>query len=88
MNDLLIGASVVTMNGAFNGRLSWNWEHNEGIFSAGKDPGNYSSFQPTNETLQRQREYYASKLPKGITIDEYMTIRHVGYVYVLLGKKR
>lgn len=82
VNDLLIGASVVTMNGEFNSRLSWNWEHDEGILSAGKDPGN---LHVSEDDLQRYKNYYRNKLPKEISMDDYMTIRHQGYIYVMLG---
>ena len=40
VNDLIIGASVATVNGGeFSDELSWEWEDVNKVESAGKDPG-------------------------------------------------
>ena len=53
VNDLIIGASVATVNGGeFSDELSWEWEAVNGVESAGKDPGRYPPReQPTRESL-------------------------------------
>lgn len=79
-NDLLIGISVITLHGKFSDQLSWNWEKDLMLFGAGKDPANIKS--PSDGQLQA----YMTRLPKGISMEDYVTIRHQGYVYVLLGE--
>jgi hypothetical protein len=81
VNDLLIGTSVQTVRGEFNSYLSWNWEKDHGII---KDP-----FILTTGLSDTALEKYKQgvKLPEGIKIGDYMTIRHQGYVYVMLGTK-
>ena len=39
INDLIVGASVVTIRGEFSNKFSWEWEDDHGLQSAGKDPG-------------------------------------------------
>ena len=53
VNDLIIGASVATVNGGeFSDELSWEWEAVNGVESAGKDPGRYPPRErPTRESL-------------------------------------
>jgi hypothetical protein len=77
VNDLLIGISIQTIRDEFNGQLSWNWEMDHGIR---KDPA-------VLELSGKQLEGFKQtvKLPSGMTIEDYMTIRHRGYVYVMLG---
>lgn len=41
VNDLIIGASIVTVDGKFHGKMSWEYEGELGIESAGKDYGRY-----------------------------------------------
>ena len=52
VNDLIIGASVATVNGGeFSDELSWEWEDVNEVESAGKDPGLYPPRpRPTAET--------------------------------------
>ena len=51
--DLIIGASVATVNGGeFSDELSWEWESVNKVASAGKDPGRYPPRpRPTRESL-------------------------------------
>ena len=122
VNDLIIGASVATVNGGeFSDELSWEWEAVNEVESAGKDPGRYPP-RP-RPTLESQRALYeeivARRAAEGVTMempsDEYLekmakqqlpfwedsigrlykegkahwlTMRHQGRVYVMLGKAR
>ena len=57
VNDLIIGASVATVNGGeFSDELSWEWESVNDVESAGKDPGRYPP-RP-KPTLESQRALY------------------------------
>ncbi len=53
VNDLIIGASVATVNGGeFSDELSWEWEDVNEVMSAGKDPGLYPPRpRPTRESM-------------------------------------
>ena len=53
VKDLIIGASVATVNGGeFSDELSWEWEDVNEVESAGKDPGLYPPRErPTAESL-------------------------------------
>lgn len=69
--DLIIGASVATVNGGeFSDELSWEWEDVNKVESAGKDPGLYPP-RP-RPTLESQRAMYqeiaADRAAEGITI--------------------
>ncbi len=50
--DLIIGASVATVNGGeFSNELSWEWESVNEVEAAGKDPGRYPPQEkPTRES--------------------------------------
>ncbi|HTF20892.1 MAG TPA: VCBS repeat-containing protein [Chryseolinea sp.] len=87
VSDLIIGTSVVTVNGEFNDQLSWNWEKDMNLHGAGKDPANLTEAKAAISANQMKWYRESVKLPEGITIDDYMTIRHNGYVYVMLGRK-
>ena len=71
-NDLIIGASVATVNGGeFSDELSWEWEDVNKVESAGKDPGLYPP-RP-RPTLETQRAMYEELIEMrsadGITIE-------------------
>ena len=71
VNDLIIGASVATVNGGeFSDELSWEWEEVNKVESAGKDPGLYPP-RP-RPTLESQRAMFeqiaADRWAEGITI--------------------
>ncbi|MYD95792.1 MAG: VCBS repeat-containing protein [Gammaproteobacteria bacterium] len=53
VKDLIIGASVATVNGGeFSDELSWEWEDVTKVESAGKDPGRYPPRErPTRESM-------------------------------------
>lgn len=56
VHDLIIGASVATVNGGeFSDELSWEWESVNQVEAAGKDPGRYPPRErPTAEGLREQ----------------------------------
>jgi hypothetical protein len=83
VNDLLIGTSIITTQNEFNGRLSWGWEEDVKLRGAGKDPANIINV--TEDILKQYKE--SVELPSDMSIEEYMTIRHRGYVYIMLGSK-
>jgi hypothetical protein len=85
VNDLLLGTSVVTMHGKFNDLFSWNWEKEMGLAgTVTKYPG-YANDFGSEETVQWFRQ--SATLPPGVTIGDYMTLYHQGYVYLMLGSK-
>ena len=112
VQDLLIGASVATVNGGeYSDELSWEWEEVNGVESAGKDPGLYPPRpKPTKETylamfdgreisltdeeidkaVEMQYEYWYET--EGRLYEEnkehWLTMRHQGRLYVMLGSKR
>ncbi len=68
VNDLIIGASVATVNGGeFSNELSWEWESVNEVESAGKDPERYPPRErPTVESLrQMYTELAAEKRAEG-----------------------
>jgi FG-GAP-like repeat len=82
INDLLIGTSVITIHDKFSGIFSWNWEKEMGLSGAGRDPGFIKSRNPSEDV---QWLLDGVKLPVGISADDFKTMRHQGYVYVMLG---
>lgn len=87
IDDILIGVSVVTLhNEVFSPYLSWNWEHETGVVKY--DPGNMKDYP--NNTQQSWLDTYlkAKTSMKKIPATDYITARHRGYVYVMLGEKR
>ena len=72
VNDLIIGASVATVNGGeFSDELSWEWESVNEVESAGKDPGRYPP--RSRPTLESQRAMYediiAMRAEEGIVVE-------------------
>lgn len=83
VKDLIIGVSVVTMNNEFNDMFSWNWEKDMGIPATGKDPGFFTDRTTANVT-QFLKDIV---IPPGIDVDDLMTMKRQGFVYVMLGNK-
>jgi hypothetical protein len=83
VNDLLIGVSIMTMNHEINNQLSWSWE-SESVYGAAKSPSLTAGSIPEKQLQEYKQEI---KLPGGITLEDYMTIRSQGHVYVMLGSK-
>ena len=110
VNDLIIGASVATVNGGeFSDELSWEWEQVNRVESAGKDPGRYPPRErPTaeslaeflnleaigeerfKETVLMNQEYWDETIGKlhEEGKSHWLTMRHQGRVYVMLGAER
>ena len=67
VNDLIIGASVATVNGGeFSDELSWEWEDVNKVESAGKDPGLYPPRpRPTAETYRAMYAEIAARRAQG-----------------------
>lgn len=87
VEDLFVGTSVVTIHDdVFQPYLSWNWERETGVQKY--DPGNMKD-NPAN-----QQDYVDTYLKKDkpnvkkIPASDYVTARHRGYVYVMLGEKK
>lgn len=85
VNDLILGTSIITTNGQYNPVLSWRWEKELHLLGPGKDPAAMNENNLTAEQLQRYKN--DAKVPEGLSVEEYMTLRHQGRIYVLLGKK-
>lgn len=60
VQDLIIGASIATIDGKFSDVLSWEWEDVNGVESAGKDPGRYPQDEPRIQELQSWEDYWSS----------------------------
>ena len=114
VRDLIIGASVATVNGGeFSDELSWEWEDVTKVESAGKDPGRYPPRErPTRESLleflnvdaiiadigeegldelvRDNQQYWDETVGKLYEEGKahWLTMRHQGRVYVMLGEKR
>lgn len=59
--DLIVGASVATINkGIFSDELSWQWERDTKVQSAGKDPGRMPP--PTKPTFQDMKKRLGDRL--------------------------
>lgn len=103
VNDLIIGASIATLDGTFNHELSWKWESKTGIGK--KNPANTSagfkkmadredkSYQERRKKLglskeEMEKQHGKSPYEGYFGKEEYKTLAHQGYVYVMLGEKR
>ena len=75
--DLIIGASVATVNGGeFSDELSWEWEDNTEIESAGKDPGIYPPLEkPTREALLAEYEEIGGWWESDEEFDEFLQMQ-------------
>ncbi len=65
--DLIIGASIVTVDGKFHDKMSWEYEDDLGIESAGKDPGRYPAqyvIYSFEEYLKRDDDWTKNFLAK------------------------
>lgn len=88
INDLIIGTSVVTLHDdVFNPYLSWNWEKETGIVQK-VDPGNMKNLPQSSQNYWLEKYFKAKTKKEKIPAEDYRTLRHRGYVYVMLGEKR
>jgi DNA polymerase/3'-5' exonuclease PolX len=88
VNDLLIGTAVITLHDQFSDQLSWHWQDEYKIPGAGK-VASLAQILPTLPEAQQksEKERVRKTLPPGIALDDYLTMHHQGYIYVMLGKK-
>ncbi|MFT3843713.1 MAG: FG-GAP-like repeat-containing protein [Lacibacter sp.] len=89
--DLVIGISLPTVNGfQIDSTVAWSYLHELGIESPGKDIGKVvewmGGIEKANEKMAEQPQMKRFILGK-LTEEKYLTLRHRGYVYVMLGKK-
>ena len=89
--DLVIGISLPTVNG-FNidSLVEWSYLDDFGLESPGKDAGRVvewnGGLDKVKARLQKDsgmRQFILGKM----TDEKYLTLRHRGYVYVMLGKR-
>lgn len=66
VNDLIVGASIVTVDGEFHDKMSWEWEDDLDIESAGKDYGRY----PDQFKIPSFEEYIKNPWMEGRSKDE------------------
>ncbi|AYB31972.1 FG-GAP repeat domain-containing protein [Chryseolinea soli] len=91
VQDLVIGLSLPTVNGfEIDSLASWSYLKDLGIEAPGKDAGRAIEYSGGIEAFKKKIEsdadlksYYLGKLRDS----KYLTIRHRGYAYVMLGKK-
>ena len=108
VKDLIIGASVATVNGGeFSDELSWEWEDVNNVESAGKDPGLHPPRErPTTESMAAMKGNYSDEEFEAVVESigdhwyqevgklyeegkaHWLTMRHQGRVYVMLGEPR
>lgn len=89
--DLILGASVATLNGKFSDELSWQWEDVTGVQSAGKDPGRMSE-EHKKDAIKKMEDSKQGEFMKQYYLGntgnmDYINMIHEGRVYVFLGKK-
>lgn len=92
VNDLVIGLSLPTVNGfEIDPKVAWSYLHDIGLQTPGKDAGRAvewidGGLEGLKEKLKKDpafKPYYLGKLQD----EKYLTLRHRGYVYVMLGQK-
>lgn len=90
--DLIIGISLPTINGfQIDSNIAWSYLRDIGIETPGKDAGRAVEYEKDgmaglikkiNESPEFKK-YYLGKLEDM----KYLSLRHRGYVYVMLGQK-
>ena len=99
--DIVMGLAVATRDDQFDTSLSWQWELETGIYQL--NPGYFTDAiekRMTRADLIRkksgltekeldEKRYISRKMiyNDAYVKPEYSTLKHVGYVYVFLGKK-
>ena len=90
VKDLMFGLSIPTINGfEVADSLAWRWVQDLGIEMPGKDAGEVCAtmgFEKMKKMLEEgagSKGYYMGRLKDY----KYLTLRHRGYVFVMLGKK-
>jgi hypothetical protein len=103
VNDLIIGANIATLDRKFNHELSWKWESETGIGKKNPAHTSASfkrmvdneekSYQESRIKLglskaEMEKKHGKSPYENNFGKEEYQTLAHQGYVYVMLGEKR
>ncbi|QEC42136.1 FG-GAP repeat domain-containing protein [Pseudobacter ginsenosidimutans] len=91
VKDLVIGLSLPALNGyEIDSLASWGYLKDFGLQAPGKDPGRMLEWEGGIEKLRKRiadnpsmKNYFYGKF----TEEKYLTLRHRGFVYVMLGKK-
>ncbi|MXY55048.1 MAG: hypothetical protein F4Y41_01410 [Gammaproteobacteria bacterium] len=86
VKDLIIGASVATVNGGeFSDELSWEWEDVNEVESAGKDPGLYPPRErPTEESeimVWAKENYTEEEFEAHLKLNQEYWYETVGRLY-------
>ena len=86
VKDLIIGASVATVNGGeFSDELSWEWEDVNDVESAGKDPGLYPPRErPTEESMDTgtfREEFGEEKFQEHVRFNQEYWDDTIGALY-------
>lgn len=90
IKDIVMGISIPTINGyEVADSVAWNWVRKMRIEMPGKDTGRVTETMGTKALIERfqknpiEKSFYMGKLNDY----KYLTLRHRGYVFVLLGTK-
>lgn len=89
--DIVVGISIPTINGFEAApEIAWEWVHNMGIQSPGKDTGRAIGYlgglEGAIKRIEEQpamKRYYLGNLEDY----KYLTLRHRGYVFVMYGSE-
>ncbi|MCT4586628.1 MAG: FG-GAP-like repeat-containing protein [Carboxylicivirga sp.] len=93
VKDIVMGISIPTINGfEFAPEPAWEWVKDTGIEMPGKDAGRalkwYGGIEGAIKKIESDEQGYMKKYMLGKFEDyKYLTMRHRGYVFVLLGSK-
>ncbi len=88
--DLVIGLSLPTVNG-FNidSLIAWSYLDDFGLEAPGKDAGRVTEWNGGLDKVKARLQHdpgFKEFLLGKLTDEKYLTLRHRGYVYVMLGK--
>lgn len=92
VNDMLVGLSIPTINGfEFASEIGWKPIKSLGLQMPGKDAGralkHYGGLDETIKKLEAPDSAFLKKYLLGNLDDtQYLTLRHRGHVFVMLGK--
>lgn len=83
VKDILIGTGVTTVHNSFSG-LSWYWNKENGVPVPGRGP---ASIRRRYNDENFRKIMALESPPLGISMDDFLTMDHNGFVYVMLGSK-
>lgn len=90
VQDILMGLSIPTING-FEGAtdIYWQWIHDLGLQSPGKDAGEALQYYGTTEEFHaklKEQEFLKRYLIGKLDDWKYATLRHRGFVFLFEGQ--